>query len=92
MLKSYGVSLQKEIKNSEEIIFEEIEIKGFSLIKNVISNEELDVFRSKLDELNTNQKKEFGEDKLISGWKKIKEDQQIRKRIQINEQINAHFN
>src|ERR1017187_7551623 len=74
MLKSYGVSSQIKTENQEDINVEELQLKGFTILKNLLPSEETEIFRNKLDFLNQIQKNNFGEDLLD----KIKENNVVR--------------
>jgi ectoine hydroxylase-related dioxygenase (phytanoyl-CoA dioxygenase family) len=74
MANLYGVSTQRHLETDEDLYFEEIEIKGYTVVKQVLTEDELAVFREKLDLLNDIQKKESGEDLLI----KLKENNTVR--------------
>lgn len=73
-MKAYGVTSQNKISTLEELHIEDIQLKGFSIMRNVLNNEELELYRNKLDKLNEIQKKETGEDLLI----KLNENNTVR--------------
>ena len=64
MEKSYGVNNQTKINNELDIYLEELKINGFTILPNVLLENELIICRVKLDEVYQVQKNKFGENKL----------------------------
>lgn len=64
MEKSYGVNNQKQFKKIEDFYLEELSINGYTIVPNVLNEEELSLTRIKLDAVYDQQKKYFGEEKL----------------------------
>ncbi len=65
-LQFYGVKKQKETLSKENSIIEEISINGYSILENVIEENELSEYRMKLDRLNSEQELHFGKSYLES--------------------------
>jgi ectoine hydroxylase-related dioxygenase (phytanoyl-CoA dioxygenase family) len=64
--QSYGVIRQAKISDSIDLNIEELKINGFTLLENVLSEEDLTSCRSKLDSVYSQQEKIIGKDKLKS--------------------------
>ena len=66
MIKQYGIStISKELSEKERHI-ENLKIKGFTVLKNVLEENKLIEIRKSLDENYLHQEKEFGVDKMKS--------------------------
>ena len=68
-MKIIGVKKQKVNNNLNELLKEELEIKGFAILKNVLSTEQVEFYRKKIDELYLIQLEETG----IQNLKEINE-------------------
>ncbi|MGZ3861855.1 MAG: phytanoyl-CoA dioxygenase family protein [Bacteroidia bacterium] len=64
MEKSYGINNQSKNLSENDLYVEELRIKGFTQIENVLSEKELVEIRKKLDHLNEVQTKEFSKETL----------------------------
>ena len=73
-MKSFGVKKQRVNKDLYDFFKEELEIKGFTIIKNVLNSKQIDFYRKKIDELYLIQINEVGIDNL----KKINELDLVR--------------
>lgn len=62
----YGKLNQVECNSDIDLYVEEIKNNGFTIIENVLSEDELKVYRQKIDEVYKKQEENFGLDKLIS--------------------------
>ena len=62
----YGKLNQVECNSDIDLYVEEIKNNGFTIIENVLSEDELKVYRQKIDEVYKKQEDNFGLDKLIS--------------------------
>ena len=62
--KSYGLAKQNSVNNSFEMACEEISILGYTIINDVLSEKELEVIRTKLDDAYEIQQSQFGKEKL----------------------------
>jgi ectoine hydroxylase-related dioxygenase (phytanoyl-CoA dioxygenase family) len=65
-IKSYGVTEFHQLESDQERIVEEVRIIGYSVIENVLNDEELKKTREKLDAVLVKQEEGFGKDKLKS--------------------------
>jgi ectoine hydroxylase-related dioxygenase (phytanoyl-CoA dioxygenase family) len=74
MEKSYGVNQQTKLNNWIDSHIEELQINGFSILNDVLTDIELKNCRLKLDSIYEIQKKDFGEENL----KKINEENTVR--------------
>lgn len=83
MTKHYGVSERRILQSEEEAHLEEIEINGFSLLKNILDPGTLTDLRQRLDDLNIIQKEESGEDVL----EKIGENNLVRLPLSYDERF-----
>lgn len=63
---SYGVTSQNKAVSELDLLVEEVKIKGFSVLKNVLNEQELAEARKRLDDLYAKQEKEFGVDNLVA--------------------------
>lgn len=72
--KSYGVNKQTMFDNTIDFYIEELKINGFTVLKNILNDLELETTRKKLDEIYLVQQKKFGEENL----KKIHEQNLVR--------------
>lgn len=59
MDKSYGINKQSLLFSKTEIHLEEIRLKGYTVVENVLKSFELEESRNRLDQLNQIQKNEF---------------------------------
>lgn len=73
-MKSYGVNKQSVNQSAIDFHLEELAINGYSLVENVLSEEELALIREKLDAIYRLQENTFGSDNLL----KIKEKNMVR--------------
>jgi len=64
MEKSYGVTSRHTNTSAEDFYLEELRIKGFSVVSDILNNEELMDVREKLDAIYTTQVNQFGEENL----------------------------
>jgi ectoine hydroxylase-related dioxygenase (phytanoyl-CoA dioxygenase family) len=64
--KSFGVLNQTEILDESEKYIEELKINGFTIIENVLSDQELSLARSKIDKVYEMQVDEFSQKELES--------------------------
>ena len=62
--KSYGVTHQNNSSNALEIAIEEIEILGYTIIKDALTLDELTIARQKIDSIYKEQENNFGVDML----------------------------
>jgi len=62
----YGSISQNNIQNDVERYSEEISIKGFATVPNLISEEELEIWRRKIDEIYIKQEESYGKNALLS--------------------------
>ncbi|WP_017260208.1 phytanoyl-CoA dioxygenase family protein [Pedobacter arcticus] len=74
MEKSYGVNRQTKLNSKIDIHLEELQINGFTVLENVLKNDELLDCRLKLDSIYETQKAQFGAENLI----KINEQNLVR--------------
>ena len=72
--KSYGVNHQNILNNAIDSHIEELQINGFSILEDVLNNDEIEECRFKLDKLYQYQEKHFGSDNL----EKINEKNVVR--------------
>jgi len=70
----YGKVEQSSCKNDIDLYVEEIKINGFTIIENILTNEEISIYRNKIDKIYKHQEDSFGLDKL----KSIKEKDMCR--------------
>lgn len=63
---SYGSFTQTALKDHVSSYVEEISIKGFTTIPNLFSDDELSLWRQKIDKVYEKQEKEYGRECLIS--------------------------
>lgn len=73
-LNSYGVIAGGKESNELELACEEISNQGFTVLKNVLNEDQLALTRTKLDAILKTQENEFGLDKLIQ----IREKNMVR--------------
>lgn len=62
--KSYGVTKQNHPASALELTLENLRIKGYSILENVLSNDTLELAKKKCDEVYLHQQKEFGSENL----------------------------
>ena len=62
----YGKLSQVECNNEIDLYVEEIKNDGFCIIENALTNEELEIYRTKIDAIYKQQEEEFGLEKLLS--------------------------
>lgn len=74
MEKSYGVNQQTKLNSLVDSHIEELQINGFSVLEDVLDEDQLTVCRNKLDDIYEIQKKQFGEKNL----EKINEQNLVR--------------
>ncbi len=72
--KSYGVNQQTKLNSLIDAHIEELQINGFSILNEVLTEQELIDCRVKLDNIYEIQKENFGEENL----KKINENNLVR--------------
>lgn len=65
-MKSYGINSRSNASSKEDILLEEFQILGYTVIENVLSPEELHVLRNELDRIYAIQEKESGKELLKS--------------------------
>ncbi len=63
--KSYGITLQSHLNDVIDRIIEEVHIEGFSIIENVLTDNEIIKYREKIDTVYQIQKNHFNEQNLI---------------------------
>lgn len=63
-MKSYGINNQQESSNSIDLHLENINLKGFSIEKSLISNDKCDIYIKLLEEIYTKQENEFSKEHL----------------------------
>lgn len=73
-MKSYGVNKQSFNVSAIDFYLEEIAINGFSILENVLKEDDLKIAREKLDAIYQQQEKEFG----LENLKKIQEKNMVR--------------
>lgn len=59
-IQAYGVTQQRELQNESDRIAEEVQLQGFSVCTNVLSEDELTRCREKMDAVYAQQEQEFG--------------------------------
>jgi len=74
MEKSYGVNIQTKLNKAIDLHIEELQVNGFSVLENVLKDDELKDCRLKLDAIYETQKTKFGEINLT----KINEQNLVR--------------
>lgn len=66
MVSHYGISNVSTLKSETEKHVESIVRKGYTVLKNVLSDEKLTLFKTKIEEVYAQQEKEFGLENLKS--------------------------
>jgi ectoine hydroxylase-related dioxygenase (phytanoyl-CoA dioxygenase family) len=64
--KSYGIRRQPKETSNLELILEELKIKGYTVLENILNVEDLKICRRKLDDIYELQQKKVGNENLIS--------------------------
>ena len=64
MAKQYGISSIKNVSSELELHLENIRLKGYTILKGVLDNEETADFNKRIEVVYSKQKEEFGEDNL----------------------------
>lgn len=74
MVQSYGITEQQTGGSAQDLQLEELTIRGYTVVPDVLSSAQLDAARERLDSVYKSQANEFGEDRL----KSIKEKDMAR--------------
>jgi ectoine hydroxylase-related dioxygenase (phytanoyl-CoA dioxygenase family) len=65
-IQAYGVTQQRDIQNESDRMAEEVQLQGYSVCTNVLSEAELALCREKLDAVYALQEQEFGREHLAA--------------------------
>jgi hypothetical protein len=60
----YGNIKQAECNNELDLYIEEIQNLGYTIIENILTQDELEIYRKKIDEIYRIQEEQFGVDNL----------------------------